>query len=304
MPFAIIAPCYNEKSVVIEFLAELESILLKTNKAFIVVIIDDASTDGTIDDLMNFEFKSENFSFRIIRMKYNTGHQEAIRQGLSFLRNEYVFLDGVFVMDSDGEDDPTAIADSITLDNFDIIFFERSKRKEGISFKTGYFLYKILFKIITGKRITFGNYSLLSFKVLNAIADQNFFHYAAFLSKQKFNIKKIKYNRRRRFGGNSKMNYNNLIIHGLKAVIEYSEELLVFLIKSFAFVCIFIAITAFTVIYKKFFTHEAILGWTSTIGLGLITIGILISTTIVINLMLLQVKNFLKQEKVHYDLFK
>jgi glycosyltransferase involved in cell wall biosynthesis len=304
IPFAIIAPCYNEKSVIIRFLEELEAVLYQTGQKFIIVIIDDASTDETINDLQSFKFSTENFDFRIIRLIYNAGHQEAIRQGLIFIKNTYSDLSGVFIMDSDGEDDPVAILDAVGIKNFDVVFFERAKRKEGLIFKAGYFFYKVLFKIITGRKITFGNYSLLSYRALKNIAGQNFFHFAAFLSKQKLDIQKIKYDRRERFGGNSKMNYNGLIIHGLKAIIEYSEELLIFLIKSFVVVCLFILVTAVVLIYKKFFSQEAILGWTSTIGIGLIIIGILISTTIAINLMLLYIKNFLRQEKVDFEILK
>ena len=42
-----------------------------------------------------------------------------------------------------------------------IIFAERNKRTENLLFRSFYVIYKMLFKLLTGKVITFGNFSLV-----------------------------------------------------------------------------------------------------------------------------------------------
>ncbi|WP_103069039.1 glycosyltransferase [Aquimarina sediminis] len=288
--YYIISPCFNEEEVIETFLKEIESKLSDTNKFFTVIVVDDASVDSSLNILQNFQFSSSRFSLKVIRLNFNMGHQEAINIGLNYAYKYKEDMKGAIIMDSDGEDDPNAIKELLKLKDFDIVFVSRGKRKDGFVFKTGYFLYKILFRLIIGKSITFGNYSLISPKVLFAIHNQRFLHYAAFLSKQKFDIIKIRFDRQRRIDGKSKMNHKGLIFHGLSSLIEYSEEILFFLIRFF-FVMFFFAITlGGYVLYSKFILNNAILGWASSVGSSILIVCVLIISTVIIGLLLLSIK--------------
>jgi hypothetical protein len=213
-------------------------------------------------------------------------------------------VNGVIIMDSDGEDDPTAILEIIKITNFDIVFVERGRRKENLYFRIGYFFYKLLFYIVTGNKISFGNYSAISPKVLHAVYNQQYFHFAGFLAKQRFSINKIKYDRKNRIDGKSKMNYRNLVFHGLYSLVEYSEEILFFLIKIFMIVLISLSGLAFYVVYSKFISRTAIHGWSSTIIFNLIISGLIIISTIILGLLLLSIKKSITQVNGKYHEIK
>lgn len=298
--YIIVTPCFNESKIISSFLDKLNETLKNNSSFFTVIVVDDSSQDLTYEIVKQYKFKSANLDLKSIKLKFNSGHQEAIRQGLIFTKSIPVKFEGIIVMDSDGEDNPEAILKMIEYDNFDIIFIERGKRIESIKFKAGYYLYKMMFSIITGKKITFGNFSLISYDVFNSIVNRKFFHYAGFLSKQKFKIETILFDRSKRIDGKSKMSYNNLVLHGMKSLVEYADELLFFLFKSFAIVFISTIVFGLIILYKKYILEEAILGWASSIGINLISINIIIVGIIIVGLLLLSIKNSITQNEVSY----
>jgi hypothetical protein len=126
---------------------------------------------------------------------------------------------------------------------------------------------------------------------LQAVSLQTFFHYSAFLSKLRFQKQEIQFDREKRIDGKSKMNYNNLVFHGLKSLIEYSEELLFSLIKVFLFIIVALFGYSLVILYKKFISKEAVTGWTSTLGTNLFNSLLIILGTILISLLILSMKN-------------
>ena len=296
--YVIISPCFNEEEVIPIFLSELENIFSKTDFLFTVIMVDDCSTDSSVEKLREFRFHSDKYELKTIRLKYNVGHQAAIRQGLKFAAQ--FDASGYIVMDSDGEDDPEAIIRLVEVTDFDILFVSRGKRNETIPFKIGYFLYKILFKVISGNRIHFGNYSMISKKVLDAIVLQNFEHYSAFLSKLKYQKYFLKFDRRKRIDGKSKMNLNTLVLHGLRSLIEYSEELLFFFIRILILMFLMFFFFGGYVLYSHFITHYAIPGWSSNIALGLINSILITSAIIVLGLLIVSKKS---SNKYHNDIY-
>jgi hypothetical protein len=226
------------------------------------------------------------------------GHQGAIRQAIRYASS--LDAKGYIVMDSDGEDDPAAILRLVNESDFDIVFVSRGKRKESFSFRAGYFLYKLLFKLICGNTINFGNYTMISKKVLGAIYPQNFDHYSAFLSKQKFRKTFIKFDRRKRIDGKSKMNMNSLVIHGLNSLLEYSEELLYFFIRSLVLILIIFIIYGGYVLYSFFISKEAIAGWTSNVVIGMINSMLIIAGIVVLGLLIVSQKNRKKHQNDIY----
>jgi glycosyltransferase involved in cell wall biosynthesis len=287
--FVIISPCYNEEKVIQKFLNELEKTFITTDKAFTVIIVDDCSTDSTMDQLLGFNFKSEHYELKIIHLKFNVGHQRAIKTGLKYASK--IDARGYIVMDSDGEDDPEAIRLLVNAAPGDITFVSRGTRRQTLTFKAGYYFYKILFKIISGNQINFGNYSMINRKVLDSTCLQNFDHYPAFLSRLKYQKDYIKFDRRNRIDGKSKMNYNSLVLHGLKSLLEYAEELLFFFIRILVVIFLFSVLFGGYVVYGKFISHKAIPGWSSTMALGLINSILITSGIIVLGLLILSVKN-------------
>jgi glycosyltransferase involved in cell wall biosynthesis len=287
---ALVAPCYNEGQTVIRFLQAVEqSLSAVKDVSFDVIIVDDASGDGTADLLKAFSFSAPHLRFRPIRLKFNLGHQMAIHQGLSYACT--LDVDNVIVMDSDGEDDPAALPELIGKKGYDIVNVIRGRRSETLGFRLGYSIYKVVFRFVTGKEMNFGNYCMISKKVADIAVHKSYVHFAAFLLKQKLPRYSIKVDRAPRIDGKSKMNTGGLVYHAFKSLVEFSEDLLMIFLKLFVMIMFLFILAIGNVIWQKFFAHTAILGWTSMIAIGLFNLAVISIGFFVLGILLLNLSH-------------
>src|SRR5262249_45153103 len=126
-----------------------------------IVAVDDGSVDFDPPgaDLLGGSIRG----IRVVRLKANLGHQRAIALGLAHAQRTMKF-DFALVMDSDGEDRPVDAARLLDAHNDDpnsIVVARRGQRSEGLLFRIFYQFYKFLFRRLTGKPISFGNFSLI-----------------------------------------------------------------------------------------------------------------------------------------------
>jgi glycosyltransferase involved in cell wall biosynthesis len=289
LSITIVTPCYNESVFALRFLESLEQSLGALPYRFHVVIVNDCSTDDTLAQLKQFRFAAANMRLHIVNLRFNVGHQAAIFQGFLFART--LGSSHFVVMDSDGEDSPAAIPELLHHLDADIVNVVRNKRKESLLFRMFYRIYKLIFKMVTGKQMNFGNFCLISRKVLDNAIFTSFSHFAAFLSKQKGNIKYIVADREERIGGQSKMGFKKLFYHAFKSFVEYGEDLLMLFFKGFIIIMGVLALVIGNVLYQKFIAHTAITGWTSTMLIGLINLAIMCIGFFVTGLLLLNLNN-------------
>lgn len=284
----VLAPCFNEEVTIISFLKQLESVLASVNEEFTVVIVDDCSTDKSLDLLSGFKFTALNIRYAIAHLRFNIGHQGAIYQGLLYIskfKPEYAII-----MDSDGEDDPAAIPLLLDKRGYEIVEVKRGKRSESFLFRLSYLFYKMLFRFVTGKTIDYGNYCLINANIIDRIKYTSFIHFPAYLLKQKASRSSILYNRGKRIDGESKMGYKGLLLHAFKSMVEFSEDLLLlFLRLSIVLMLIFFAVMV-NIVYQKFISLTAIPGWFSTLAISLIILaflcmGFFITGILLLNLM-------------------
>ncbi len=300
--YTLILPCFNESGVIERLLADIQQKLAKCNFQFLIILVDDGSTDQTVEIAHKFRFETNQFQLKIIRLRHNSGHQEAIRHGLHYAHSLQLNSAGYIVMDSDGEDDPAAIEHFLNQpDTNDIVLVNRGNRKESRRFKIGYFFYRIIFQIITGRNISHGNFSMISDRVLSKIVHQPFIHYGSFLTKQKMNIAYFTYDRAARIDNNPKMNFQSLVFHGLYSMIEYSEEILYSLMKLFVLFIIALFGVGCYVIYSIYIAFTAISGWTSGVAGSLFISLLVIISTVILGLILLSIKKILLQTSKNYD---
>lgn len=295
----IIIPCYNENYTVIRLLEHVEKVLSEIPEPFTVIVVDDCSSDTTPAILSDFRFRAPHIDFRPIRLRFNLGHQGAIYQG--FLYAQHLPADHFIVMDADGEDTPEAIPELLRYRAYDMVHVVRGKRQEGTVFRMSYAVYKVIFKLITGRQMNFGNYCLINRGILESSVYHTFSHLAGFLSKQRGRHKYIVVGREKRIDGVSKMNFKSLLSHAFKSFVEYGEDLLLVFLKLFLFIMVLFFAAMGNVIYQKFFANTAIPGWASTIGLGLLNMAIITIGFFVLGLLLLHLNRRKGDNQELYD---
>ena len=239
MKIIYIMPVFNDE----ESFLNLLKVIKNTNKYYNnnFIIVNDCSTHK-FNKLPNKNKITE------IILKNNQGSQKAISIGLNYVFDKKISFDFLIVMDSDGEDKPSDIKRLINLSkknkNNLVIFASRKKRYENLLFKTLYFLYKALFRILTGKNIDFGNYSCIPKNRLKDLINVPFidFHYSASILNSKLKFDTILCDKGKRYSGESKMSYFGLFNHAAKS-------LSIFLKKIFLrFICVFFIFNCFFLI--------------------------------------------------------
>lgn len=282
---AIIIPCLNEESALPLLLKEVENAVCTVQERCLAVVVDDGSTDTTAERALAYAPASEMLLVEVLTLPYTMGHQEAIYQGLLFAST--TTAERFVVMDGDGEDDPAALPAMLSDREASIVFVGRGARSESAGFKLGYALYRVLFRLVSGRSINFGNYALIDRRVLGAVLDNGFVHFAAFLSKQRVSTTTIISDRRKRLGGTSKMGFDDLSLHAFRSLIEYSDRLLALFLKAFLYLSVIFLLSVLTIVGIKLFTPLAIPGWASNLSatmfnslllcLGFFIIGLMLS---------------------------
>ena len=290
--FAIVT-CRNSENNIRDALSSLKEQTLSAE--YVIVINDGSSDEFDIDSFAN------QIPVKIVSLKNNVGHQRAIAIGLQYINDEIDNFDYVVVLDSDGEDNPKDVIKLVTScessENKKIIFAQRKKRQETLMFKMGYFFYKYIFYLLTGQKINFGNFSCIPEKFLKRIAIQDniWNHYSGSIIQSKMPYDKILLDREKRYAGKSKMNFTNLVLHGLSSISVYFDFLSVRILKLSLFgvgICI---ASVLVILYFKLFTALAIPGWASNLILIIFSIILqLSSVTLIVLLMQLSSRKNIK----------
>jgi cellulose synthase/poly-beta-1,6-N-acetylglucosamine synthase-like glycosyltransferase len=202
----------------------------------------------------------------------------AIAAGL-VTANKIEDLDAVIVMDADGEDRPADIGQLIaTWDCHPrrIVVAKRAQRSEGRLFKAFYWVYKLIFKALTGQRITFGSFSLLPHSALRALIHNPAIwnNLPAAIIRSRIPYIELETKRGVRFAGRSGMNFANLAVHGVSAISVYTDIVLLRIIVATTLFAIAAFFGILSVVAIKLFTNLAIPGWASYI-VGSLTIILL-----------------------------
>lgn len=274
MKIFFIIPVFNDHVSLLKLLNDLKNLFKNSKYEIEFIIVDDASTK-------RFENVNEFHGNHYIKLKTNRGNQAAIHVGMCYLKDLKVDYNYCIIMDSDGEDNPEHVPQLIkkcqNLGDMCIVFAARKKRNEGTVYKFFYFFYKLIFKILTGQKFNFGNFSCVPKKFFVNILDipTISFHYSASILKSKIPHETISFNKGKRYDGNTQTKITTIILHALNSLSIYYKEILVkFLIFS-AIGWVLGIISIIFIIINKFFSSFVLIGWSSDMVLGLSIITIM-----------------------------
>jgi polyisoprenyl-phosphate glycosyltransferase len=278
---SIVTPMYNEEDNIDYYFAKLMPILKSCNLAYEVICINDGSTDGTGQKVL--EYHKINPQIKLINLSRNFGKDNALTAGLHYASGK-----AVVPIDSDLQDPPEMIDSLLSKwrEGYDVVYAVREKRYGETLMKrlTASLFYKFI-NLFSETPIppNTGDFRLLDRKVvniLNQIPERTRFMKGLF-AWVGFKQIGIPYDRQPRHLGKTKWNFWKLWNFALDGITLFSTSGL----KIWSYVGIVISLLSF--IYAIFLVIRTLIlgrdvpGYASIMvavlflgGLQLISLGI------------------------------
>ncbi|NJN28228.1 MAG: glycosyltransferase family 2 protein [Cyclobacteriaceae bacterium] len=220
---SLVIPIYNEEQVIDELLRRSLAALEKTGQAFEVIMVDDGSTDGSLQKLL--QVHNEDKRVKVLELSRNFGHQAAFTAGLRQSLGDYTVM-----MDGDLQDMPELIGpmyEKMMSGQYDIVNGYRTSRAE-----TGFraFLFMVfhkLFAFILDNREAenMGNFSMLNRPALEALKQlkEKTRYLPGLRSYVGFRQGSLDYDREARAEGKAKMRLKHLMGLAADAIFSFSR---------------------------------------------------------------------------------
>ena len=222
----ILIPVYNDWESLKKLIEEIkENIKVFIKKMrFECIIVNDASTIQLprITKPNNLE------SMQILNMKENKGHARCNAFGIRYIFQNKKF-DNLVLMDGDGEDRPIEIKSLVEKINENpkiSVVAKRVKRSEGPFFQLLYQVHKLITFLFTGKKINFGNYSILTKDDVEKLHSKAslWSSFSGSVKKHIGSLNEINSIRGLRYFGPSQMSILKLIIHSLSIIAVFRYQ--------------------------------------------------------------------------------
>lgn len=237
-----------------------------------IVAVDDGSVRNPVDVTIILSARLRGV---VIKLKRNVGHQRAIAIGLNYVADHIPNAKYVVIMDSDGEDLPStipAMLSELLNPEVDIVVAQRKSRVETLRFHVFYIVYQWMFKLLSGRIISFGNFMVLKPVALKRMTamQELWIHVAGCALSSKLNIATCSLDRGPRYAGQSKMNFVGLALHGFRGLMVFAEDVLVRVGIACTGVAVLSVVGSVVAIGLKLFNY-ATPGWFS-VALGILVL--------------------------------
>lgn len=282
MELSIVVPMYNEEHNIDYFFRRLLPLLESLDLSYEVICINDGSTDGTPQKVL--DFRKINPQVKLISLSRNFGKENALTAGLHYSRGK-----AVIPIDSDLQDPPELIESLLSKwrEGYDVVYAVRKKRHGETLMKrlTASLFYKFV-NMLSETPIprNTGDFRLMDrrvVKVLDQIPERTRFMKGLF-AWVGFKQIGVPYERQHRHSGETKWNFWKLWNFALDGITLFSTSGL----KMWSYVGLSISIVSF--IYATFLIIRTLIfgrdvpGYASIMvvilflgGLQLISLGIL-----------------------------
>ena len=148
----------------------------------------------------------------------------------------------------------------------------------------------MLFTLLTGRRIDFGNFLLIPRPMVTRLAHmpEIWNHLAASVLRSRSRVVGVPTERGRRYAGNSSMNLVSLLAHGLSAIAVFSDIVFVRLLTLASFVSALALALGTGAVVVRIATDLAIPGWASNVvGISAIVLFQAVTLSVVASLTML-----------------
>ncbi|WP_433307030.1 glycosyltransferase family 2 protein [Actinoplanes sp. CA-030573] len=170
MRLSVVVPVFDEEDVLPLFAGRLRPVLDALGVDYEVITVDDGSRDATpmVLELIRREWPE----LRVIRLRRNSGHQNALTAGLHRSRGQYVVS-----LDVDLQDPPEVIAEMLRLaetSGLDVVYGVRADRSTDTAFKrwTAGLYYRLVRRVV-GSPVPrhAGDFRMLSRTAVDALTE-------------------------------------------------------------------------------------------------------------------------------------
>ena len=272
---SIIIPFYNEKNNLPLILGEVKKLIeVEINYDFEILLMDNNSNDGSHIIAKEEIKKFQNSKY--IKLSRNFGYQANIKAGYDNCTG-----DAAIQLDADGEDDPKIISQFLREweKGTDVVYGIREKRKESIflSFIRNVF-YSFLNKFsdinIPNKA---GDFRIIDKKVINFLKkfDEKHLYLRGLISFIGFKQKGLKYNRRKRFTGLSRISLLKYFDISFSAITSFTKTplILIFVIGAITFLSSIVLLLIYLMLFVSGNVNQP--GFTTIILIQLFFFGLL-----------------------------
>ena len=281
---SVVVPCYNEQGALPFYYDKMKEVMaLLPELSFEIIIVDDGSTDGTLETAKQLA-KSDD-RIRYISFSRNFGKEAAMYDGLKNASGKYTAI-----MDADLQDPPEMLPKMyrvITEEGYDAVGTRRVTRKGEPPVRSFFArkFYKIMSRISKANMVDGArDYRLMNRKYVDALlslGEYNRFSKGLF-GWVGFKVKWLEFENVNRIAGETKWSFGQLFLYSLDGIVAFSNVPLY--MASIAGIGSFIAAIAamIFIIVRRLVFGDPVAGWASTVviilfigGIQLLSIGIL-----------------------------
>ena len=281
---SVVVPCYNEQGALPFYYDKMKEVMaLLPELSFEIIIVDDGSTDGTLE--VTKQLAKSDDRIRYISLSRNFGKEAAMYAGLKNASGKYTAI-----MDADLQDPPEMLPEMyrvITEEGYDAVGTRRVTRKGEPPVRSFFArkFYKIMSRISKANMVDGArDYRLMNRKYVDALlslGEYNRFSKGLF-GWVGFKVKWLEFENVNRIAGETKWSFGQLFLYSLDGIVAFSNVPLY--MASIAGIGSFIAAIAamIFIIVRRLVFGDPVAGWASTVviilfigGIQLLSIGIL-----------------------------
>lgn len=274
--YSVIVPVYNEEDIVTETYNRLNAVMESMKESYELIFVNDGSRDETANIIA--KLVSQDPCVRLINFARNFGHMPAITAGM-----EYAKGDAIIIIDADLQDPPEVLPDMAALwkQGYDVVYGKRKERKGETFFKV--WSAKMFYLFINSMTplelpINTGEFRLMDRKVCDAVnrLQEKHRYVRGMVSWVGFRQTAYEYVREERLAGVTKYPLRKMLSLAMDAITAFSYKplklatALGFLMSFFSFVYLIV------ILWQRLFTDTTVAGWASTVGVVLLTQGMVL----------------------------
>ncbi len=276
----IVTPCYDDVPSFLrlreDVLAELGALPATQGAQVHFVVVDDrAGEDPEIRRLSGCADVS------VVEPPFNLGHQRALVYGLRVIGASIAASDVVLTLDADGEDRPSDVPALVgpllegDLSPGTVVLACRTRRRESLAFKSFYVLFKLMFRILTGTTIRSGNFAAYRGGVVHRLLRHPHFDLCYSSTFIALNVPThfVPCPRGERYAGQSRMNRNRLILHGLRMLMPFMDRIALRALGGFTALVVVAALFLVGFLGAWAFLDLSVGAWTIGLSLALLVVA-------------------------------